>query len=766
MKTHYSRRFVMAATILAAALPLSFNIRAAAQAETTATGTGAQITIAPTATYYWVSGNKAKFQEDMGQRAGASAGIQDFNYTKQIDDKTRVNFDGRAIFGNEDYLLHFNIQKDDWFKVDFGYKQFFTPYDGDGGYFTYGGKSAFGSNMASISNQMGITRGDFWVDIKTLFPKGPSFTLHYDRASRYGDTPSTSMNSVATGTPLPTSIGGVTINNGNSANRGIAPAYWYVNEATDNFSLDLDQQLKSFRYGAGVFGQHQTTENAIYYVSGTAKPGNPNLGQTNGAGYNTTTDLFGAHVYALGNISKTITYGASALYDQFEYDINSGGRFNYGGTEQIYDPISRAVSPNGTTPVTNGVNNLFGETTYKEWSASANLNWRPTKNWSIVPSISFEDYRTDAMADYNTAAFGVSAPPTSLTNSNNNWFQSTEKLEILYTGIQNMTHTLAAEFNQGTGSNYFGTLGNAAALASGVPSVYTTTNQTSYTEKISYTGNWYVKPGLSLSGQYYYKLDRNYYDTPWATDSTNGGTTGTGPRYPGYINSQGFETHDFNLRLTWRPISWIASVTRYDFQYSTIDTGYGNSGIPGTVTDNYYATMLLRKTQSGKTRAQIISESLTLTPHPRVSISLNGSAVFDQTVQPQFVYVASNLMNQNVGALQTIQYASANQTIINSDNNYFNAGFNIYYAATDLDDVSLDYNYYKAWNGTSNPIASTPYGANEHQYIITLGWTRRFATPNLQFNLGYTYIGYKNASMGGNLDYRANGITGTLRYKF
>jgi len=753
MKTHPFRKLTTAAVILAAAMPLIFSTRAAAQAATTATATdtanAAQITIAPTATYYHVSGNKAKFQEDMGTRAGAAAGIQDFTYGKQIDEKTRVDFNGHAIFGNEDYLLDFKYQQDDFIRIAFGYKQFYTPYDADGGYFTYAGQSASGSNMASVTNEMGITRSDFWFDVKTLFPNLPTITFHYDRASRTGNTSSTSMASLATG--VTGAIG---------ANRGIAPAYWFIDETTHNISLDVDQTLSTFSYGAGVYGQHQSTDNALYYVSSAGTAGKPATGATTGAGYNTTTDLIGAHAHVTGDISKHITYGVGALYQQLETDINDGGRYTYAGTDLIYDPISRA----GTGTLAN-YGNINGETTYKEWAANANLTWRPTKNWSIVPSIRFEDYRTDAMSDFITST--SSPTPYSLVNSNNNWFESEEALEIHYTGLQNWTHTLSFDFNQGTGSNgmnLYTSLADTNASSLTNPSNYCTTNQTRYTTKLAYTANWYVKPGLSLSGQYYYKLDRNYYDTPYTTDSTNGGISGTGSRYPGYMSSQGFETNDLNLRLTWRPISWIASVTRYDFQYSTIDTAFGNSGIPGTVDSSYAATMLLRKTQSGKTRAQIISESLTLTPHPRVNISLNASAVFDQTVQPQFVYVASNVLNATT--LQTIQYSSGYQTIINADNNYYNIGFNVYYAATDLDDVFLDYNYYKANNGVDNSRVSVPYGANEHQYIITIGWTRRFATPNLQFNLGYTYVGYKNPGMGGTLDYRANGITGTLRYRF
>jgi len=728
MKTHYFRKFGIAAVILAAALPVSFSAlatRAAAQAETTTSGTdnAAQITIAPTATYYHVSGNKAKFQEDMGQRAGASAGIQSFAYGKQIDDKTRVDFEGRAIFGNEDYLLHFTIQKDDWFKVDFGYKQFFTPYDGDGGYFSLNGQSFSGSDYTNATNQLGITRSDFWVDITTLFPNLPTFTLHFDRSARYGTAGSTIWGPPSAGASV-------------TGGRGIIPGYYYINESITTVSLDISQQLKSFSYGAGVWGQHTTTQDAVYYVS-TAKTQN-SAGASVGTGNNTTQDTVGAHAYVTGAINKYLTYGASGIYNQFEYDITSdSGRYTYAGTDLVYDPISRANATSAS------VANLLGEGTYKEWEGSANLCWRPTQNWAVVPSIDFQNYRTDMMADYTGSSLAPDAPITSMTNSSNNWFQSTEKLEIHYTGLKNWTHTLSGEFNQGTGSNSFLTTPTGGR---GI------TNQTSYTTKIAYTANWYVAPGLSFSGQYYYKNDRNNYDTPGATRySINAAGTKSSLNYPGFMTDQSFETNDFNIRMTWRPFTWVSNVFRYDYQRSTVSTGYQNT-FPTPA-------LIIPTAQTSKLQTHIISENLSFTPATRLFINLNGSVVFDQTALPLNVYLASATPAAN-------GYYSGNQQVVNSDNNYFNAGFTVLYAATDIDDVSLDYNYYKTWNFVNNNTNGLPLGQNEHQYIITIGWTRHFAKPNLQFNLGYTYIGYKNASMGGNLDYHANGITGTLRYKF
>ena len=759
MKTHSLRKLLLATAILATTLPASFNLVALAQTATNPANTTQQVTVTPAATYFSVSGNAGKFMQDMGTRDGLAAGIQDFTLTRQIDDKTRVEFDGRAIFGNKDYLIDFKFQQDDLFKVDLGYKQFYTPYNADGLYFTYNGATAFGSDKAGVSNAMGVTRGTLWLDIQTLLPSLPAFTLHVDHSTRSGDAGSTIMASYA----FPASAG-VTNNN-----RGILPAYYHIDQAITTISLDVDQKLDTLTYGAGIWGQHTTTQDATYSITGVSTTVS---GSTLGMGNNTTQDTFGGHAYVTGDIGKHLTYGAGALYNQFEYDINSGGRYYYAGTEQIFDPINRANAKSAS------YGNLFGESTYKEWSASANLTWRPTKDWSVVPSVSFEDYRTD-VASGNFGGSLTNTYPASYYEAGNNWFQATEKLEAHYTGLKNWTHTLSAEFDQGTGKNNYRSYTGLTAtnLVPGNPNLTKTvylpngtpfylsgtsnnarglTNQTLTTTKIAYTANWYVTPGLSFAGQAYYKQDSNDYDSPYYVS----GTLAHSSNYPGYIHAQKFETTDINVRMTWRPVTWISNVIRYDYQYSTVDTGYyltrtGTITATGTTT----TTITSDLAQTGKTQTHIISENLTITPHPRVNINLNASLVFDQTALPLNVYLTSNITPNST------QYSSGYQTIINADNNYFNAGINAMWNPTDMDTLTLDYTYYRAWNFVNNARVTVPYGQDETQNTVALAWNRRL-TANLSFGLGYIYAQYKNPTQGGKLNYHANGITGNIHYKF
>ena len=73
--------------------------------------------------------------------------------------------------------------------------------------------------------------------------------------------------------------------------------------------------------------------------------------------------------------------------------------------------------------------------------------------------------------------------------------------------------------------------------------------------------------GVDLGG--YYKDNQYNYNFP--IDSTYNGATSP-DRYPAYLVMQSFQTYDGNVRLTFRPVQKITLVSRYEYQWSTINT--------------------------------------------------------------------------------------------------------------------------------------------------------------------------------------------------
>ncbi len=686
-------------------------------------GTTASTLVVGDAGYFRVSGNKGRFQQDLGAKANAiTGGINAFKYAKIIDPTSNIAVNGTAEANLGDYSFDFKYTKENWFSLSAGIKQFRTWYDGAGGAYYNGSTSVY---YPASDNELFVDRRSFWIDARTNFDESkPNLALRYERNVRTGTKSSTILGST------PTGAGG----------KAIAPALYNLDETVDLFTADVVQNLEKFQWGAGIRVEHDNINNAVDSTGFTSLPNAAPAGSVWDNRDQSTADMFSIHAFVTGELHKKLSYGAGA--DFTTLDTNLGGsQIQYSGVDPVYDPTQRAS-------ISKRYDNLSGGSSLKRWTANANVSWRPTKNWTIVPSLRFQNYTTETMASW----MATGATPYASTMGDDNWFDATEAIEARYTRFKSWTHTITVQALQGTGrntQNSWNGVADPAANWTGAPARgYNDQKQTRYTEKIAYSANWYTRPGLSFAGQYYYKYDRNYSEIPYGQHTTivNGST----PRYPGYITSQGFETHDFNIRMTWRPLTSLSSVTRYDFQVSKVYTGYGlapQATTPAASPANPYDHP---RRQSGRSSSQIISENITYTPHHRVYINANASLIFDQGSTPAV-------------AVGTVSGATKS-AVINSDNNYFNAGMNVVYVATDLDDISLDYTYYRTWNFVNNAPVGLPYGQNEKQHIVALEWARRL-TAYLHFNLRYTYANYNNAGAG-NLNYHANGIYGRVQYKF
>lgn len=103
----------------------------------------------------------------------------------------------------------------------------------------------------------------------------------------------------------------------------------------------------------------------------------------------------------------------------------------------------------------------------------------------------------------------------------------------------------------------------------GPPPVQRHTDDTRFFQKYFLGTRWYPYRRNSIDVGGYYKNNQYNYDNP--LDSTDNGA-GSPDRYPAYLVQQNFQTYDGNVRLTLRPAQNVMLVTRYEYQWSTIDT--------------------------------------------------------------------------------------------------------------------------------------------------------------------------------------------------
>jgi hypothetical protein len=228
-------------------------------------------------------------------------------------------------------------------------------------------------------------------------------------------------------------------------------------------------------------------------------------------------------------------------------------------------------------------------------------------------------------------------------------------------------------------------------------------------QKYSAGVRWYPARRLSLDVGGYYK--NNQYNYDYSLDSTpNDSFT----RYPAYLTLQDFETFDGSVRVTFRPHQNISTVSRYEYQYSTVHT------TPDPVSG-------LSQVESSRTIGNVIGEDISWTPWSRLYLQAGLSYVLNETKTPASDYTPA---------------------ILPAQNNYWTLNFTSGLVLDDKTDLKLGFFYFSADDYQNNSLYGVPYGSGEQTYAITATLTRRI-TKNIRWSLKYGYSQSDNITYGG-----------------
>jgi len=191
-----------------------------------------------------------------------------------------------------------------------------------------------------------------------------------------------------------------------------------------------------------------------------------------------------------------------------------------------------------------------------------------------------------------------------------------------------------------------------------------------------------------------------------------------------------------NIRATWRVLNTLSLVTRYDFQYSTVDT----TSIPNGGTQ-------AGEVQSANLTSHIISENISWTPLSRLYVQAGGSYVLNSLDTP----VASS--------------SGINNLVLNSANNYWTVDATADYALNEKTDLQLQYSYYRADDYVNNSTSSQPYGAGAEEQSVTATITRQISKA-LKISLKYGFFCNRDETSGGLNNYDAQLVYASMQYRF
>ncbi len=639
------------------------------------------------------SGNKAQSQQQNQYPANAFGGISDFHYQTDIAKGTTMTLDGRGIFDNHDYKLSLGVQREKTGYLRFSASEYRTWYNGDGGFWP-----PTATYYPLRNNELGLDRGDFSVEAGLTLDKVPQMKFKYEHTLREGEKSST--------------IWGYTHPGVGQGVRGLSPSVYDIDEKADIFQFDVTHNIKSVDVGAGFRYETSKLNDSLKINQFPGESVEQKITDKQGTSY----DLFNVHSFAESWIKKNVMLSAGFAFS--DLDNNFSGSRNYGSD---YDVSYTPNSQNGF-----GYYGLSGGSHLTEYVGNVNLFTKPWQSFSIVPSVRIQQQSADANSS-GTETLGAYAPVPFSGTSERSDLDVRERLDLSYNGVTNWVFYGRAELTEGNG-NLDEQGGLVPINGIGIPPVDRRTDIDRFLQKYSAGVRWYPARRLTLDVGGYYK--RNEYNYDHTLDSTPNDSTSPN-RYPAYLVLQNFQTYDGNLRVTFRPRQNVTTVTRYEYQQSTVQTG------PDPVSG-------LAESDSSKTTSHIIGEDITWTPWSRLYLQAGLNYVLSETKTPVSDYT---------------------QAVLPAQNDYWTVNFTSGLVLDDKTDLKVGFFYYLASDYQNNAPEGVPYGSGLENYAITATLTRRI-TKNIRWALQYAYSHSHNEAFANYQDYDAHLIYSTLQYRF
>ncbi len=367
------------------------------------------------------------------------------------------------------------------------------------------------------------------------------------------------------------------------------------------------------------------------------------------------------------------------------------------------------------------VNAINGGSQFGQHVANCSFWWNPIDDLVVVPSVRSEWQNINA----HTSGPGAANSTSGVQDSGIDVFETTEELELRYSGLSNVVLYARGEWTQSD---------KDLVIFEGGRNTRWSDIDTDVSKYVV-GANYYPMGGLSLSAQYYFRmLDQDFRDS--YDDLTN-------PALDGQLFGHAMDTHNANIRVTWRALPCLTFVTRYDYQKATIENeafwDLANVNNPG-VTDPIDAAEITR---------HILSESVTWNATERLYVQGSFSWVSSETDTPA---------DSGVNAVDEL-------FVPDWDNDYIVVSLNSGYAVAKNTNLIFGCSYYGADNYLDNSSVAVPYGTDSDEYALTLTLVQQI-NPNLVWNMRYGYFKGEDDAAGGFNDYEAHMISTGLQVRF
>jgi mono/diheme cytochrome c family protein len=643
--------------------------------------------LSPTYGYNAVSGNTRKFREQTGQLEGQNGGLNQFEMSGTNAPDTKYLFSGHAL--ENDYKLSLSADRNNVGFIHSGWDQYRKYYSDTGGFFP-----PESSGAPNYGRDLFLDIGKAWIDFGLTLPNWPKMTLGYEYDYRQGQESTTDWNVPAAGSL--------------HAN---APAAKNLNEEVHVIKFNLDHEIGGVTIEDRFRGEFYNLK--THYTNLDARGGNPLESASEGNSY-----FQGANTFRLERKFNDWVYGSAGyLYSQLNSDATFMDSVNK--PAPFLDTVPH-ITLEKESHVFN-INGLLGPCEGLSLTAGLQADWTTQHGFSGGKALLNPVYTN------GLASPPVSLPPVS-TVLDSDYDQSTvtEEAALRYNKIPFTALFLEARLQQESIGQYDSDFQPSSSPASGFA------QNTDFTSHLTdFRAGFNTSPwrAVSLDAHYRrYENDSHYLNDPGLPPPSG---------YPGFIQARDLLTDEVEVKLSWRPSSWLR--TAFTYQYLTTRSRVDTDSSPSPAGASLGGGIV-----AGEYSARVYSLSATMTPCPRLFISTSASYQPSTAVTAAYGFPAVAVYT---GQTYT---ALANSTYVLSQNC----------------DWFVTYSFSSADYAQNNYAFGVPTGMEYHQNALQTGVSRRFG-KNVTAQVKYGFFSYDEPfpAAGAN-NYTAHSVFGTITFQW
>ncbi len=463
-------------------------------------------------------GDREKFEEDHWLSRNTSGGIDSMTVSKQLNKHDSLEFEGRAIVGNNDYKADLNLSREGLGSLNIAFTEFRKYYDGTGGFYPFISSPLL---PGELDRDLHLDIGKFKIEGILAKEDAPEYSLSYERDFRNGAKSLLGWMSV-TGTSLVTA---------SSVTRKIYPTFKETDEVVDQFKFGVKKETKDSEVSAEQSWERIRAEDKKVYGQ--------TLTLSTGARTSITTqflnrdsDLYTTTLRFSKDLNKNLSVNCGMLFNRFV----GGSLENLNGATNIQNPAQ--IEQNSVT--------IF-----------PNIYFTAFKNLSMSFGSKAEYIVKNGNSFYNSTAdpFRVS----SVSDTDEKIF--TQNLQLKYNGMQNAVWYADAAFERQLISQFEN---SDSSTNPGTSQFSRKTNTTTDNNNFTLGCKWYPLSKVNLTFEDKYKDEFTDNVHEFRTGDV-GGNNG----YNAYIDSMKLTSQIPTVKLNYKPFRWMAYNLGYTYNQST-----------------------------------------------------------------------------------------------------------------------------------------------------------------------------------------------------